>query len=91
MDKRFSISLPHIPNPTSFDESTSKSLDIDFSKSVELFNSALSCAGNENENEEITLKVDVDADVALTATFSFDISGTVIPPDVSKLTATTSQ
>ncbi|KLO17807.1 hypothetical protein SCHPADRAFT_151790 [Schizopora paradoxa] len=87
--KRFSISLPSIPNPTSFGDSTSKSLDINFSKSVELFNSALSCAGDENENEEITLKVDVDADVALTATFSFDVSGTVIPPDVSKFTATT--
>ncbi|KLO12152.1 hypothetical protein SCHPADRAFT_433347 [Schizopora paradoxa] len=78
--KRFS-------NPTAFNDSKSGSQPITFSRSVELFNDTLSCAGNEHENEEITLKIDVEADVDLTASYTFEIAGTVLPPHVSQLTA----
>lgn len=78
---------PSISNPTSFDESTSGSENIAFDKSVELFNATLTCSAN----EESTLKIDVEADVDLTVTLTFEIKGTVIPPDVSEFVATTSK
>ncbi|KLO10486.1 hypothetical protein SCHPADRAFT_517251 [Schizopora paradoxa] len=74
-----------IPNPTKFDDSKSGSQAISFDKTVTLFSDTLSCAGDDNANEDVTLTVDVEADVDLTASFTFEIAGTVIPPDVSKI------
>ncbi|KLO16502.1 hypothetical protein SCHPADRAFT_937851 [Schizopora paradoxa] len=72
-------------NPTSFDESTSGTENISFDKSVELFNTTLTCSAN----EESTLSIGVEVDVDLTVELTFEIKGTVIPPDVSEFTATT--
>lgn len=76
-----------IPNPTKFSDSKSGSTSVSFDKSVTLFSDTLSCAGDDNANEDVTLTVGVDADVDLTATFTFQIAGTVIPPDVNTLLA----